>query len=468
MNPGNRRKGRKHIKNRTRAVIACLIMLAVLFNSDSPRSQNPVAAASTAEALEEAKQKQRELAAEQARLSEQTNQLSSQADQLSGELAWLNQRSAEQKKLYEEKTLQLAAAIDEMEKAYSAYIEAEETLAAKQEQYAERVQVMFEHRKKSIFELFLESENLQGFFTTLQFMSIVADTDEQMIEELEAARDDAELKREVAKQYSEEMTAVVAQIKGDLEKLRADVNACESDLSKVEARLSQSEKAEDDLLAESEKLKDQIVTLQKKLEAEKAAAATKAAEATRAAQASRAAAATKAAEATRAAQAAKAAETKKTDPVTTPKPTSKPQVQTPNSRGWVWPYPGDYGVYSGFGMRYHPIYHTNRMHTGVDLGGDYGCPVVAAADGTVLMVVNPREGSNTGGYGYGNYIIIDHGGGISTLYGHLKNTLVHAGQSVEAGAKIATCGSTGTSTGAHLHFEVLVNGNPVNPLPYIR
>lgn len=438
-----------------RLLLACLIIAGLLLAPGVPRSRMAVMAASTSDALAEAKQKQADLAAAKARLEKETRQLAAEVDKLSGELAWLNQRSEEQRKLYEEKTLQLAAAIDEMEAAYSAHIAAEEDLAAKQAQYAERVTVMFEHRHKSIFQIFLESDSLQGFFTTLQFISIVADTDEQMIEELEIAKDHAALKRDIARQYSEEMTSLVEQIEADLNQIRTDASARADDLNQAELRLTSREKAEDDLLAESERLAGQIVELQKKLEAEKAAAAT---EAAKSAAATAAAKATKAAEATRAAQKA----------TPTPKPSSGSQTQTPNSRGWVWPYPGDYNVYSAFGMRIHPIYRYKRMHTGVDLGGSYGNPILAAADGIVLLVVNPREGSNTGGSGYGNYIVIAHDGGLTTLYAHLKNTLVKEGQSVKAGTKIATCGSTGTSTGPHLHFEVRVNGNPVDPLPYIR
>lgn len=430
-----------------RLLLVIALIAAGLFASGATGdSRTAVLAETTSEALAEAKEQQAELAAAKARLAKETRQLSDEVDQLSGELAWLNQRSEEQRKLYEEKTLQLAAAIEEMEAAYAAYIAAEEDLAAKQEQYASRVSVMFEHRHKSIFQVFLESNSLQGFFTTLQFISIVADTDEQLIEEMEIAKDHAALKRDIARQYSQEMTVLVQNIEADLAQLRADASAREKDLSQAENELTASEKAEQALLDESEQLAGQIVALQKKLEEERSAAATAAAKATRAAEATRAA--------------------KKATP--TPKPSSGSQTQAPNSRGWVWPYPADHTVYSPFGTRYHPIYHYYRMHTGVDLGGQYGYPIVAAADGIVLLVNNPREGSNTGGSGYGNHIVIAHDGGLSTLYAHLKNTLVREGQSVKAGEKIATCGSTGTSTGPHLHFEVRVNGNPVNPLPYIR
>ncbi|MFM9874699.1 MAG: murein hydrolase activator EnvC family protein [Fimbriimonadaceae bacterium] len=111
---------------------------------------------------------------------------------------------------------------------------------------------------------------------------------------------------------------------------------------------------------------------------------------------------------------------------------------------------------SGFGYRIHPISGTRKLHTGVDLASPSGTTIRAAGSGKVITASYIR--------GYGNTIVIDHGGGISTLYGHCSRLFASVGQSVKTGDKIAAVGSTGNSTGPHLHFEVRVNGKPVNPL----
>jgi murein DD-endopeptidase MepM/ murein hydrolase activator NlpD len=118
---------------------------------------------------------------------------------------------------------------------------------------------------------------------------------------------------------------------------------------------------------------------------------------------------------------------------------------------------------SGFGMRFHPLFHVWRMHTGLDLGAGMGAPIVAAGDGRVI----------TAGWhgGYGNFTCIYHGmyqgKGLSTCYGHQSAILVRVGQWVHRGELIGRVGSTGTSTGPHLHFEVRLDGVPVNPIGWL-
>jgi murein DD-endopeptidase MepM/ murein hydrolase activator NlpD len=125
--------------------------------------------------------------------------------------------------------------------------------------------------------------------------------------------------------------------------------------------------------------------------------------------------------------------------------------------GELWP-PVDGHIVSPYGLRLHPILGYSRMHTGVDLDGDSGDKIVAAAGGTVIW----------SGYrgGYGNTVIIDHGGGMATLYAHQSKLVAQSGQKVAVADLIGYVGSTGLSTGPHLHFEVRLNGAHTDPAPY--
>jgi murein DD-endopeptidase MepM/ murein hydrolase activator NlpD len=133
----------------------------------------------------------------------------------------------------------------------------------------------------------------------------------------------------------------------------------------------------------------------------------------------------------------------------------------------AWPVPGFYNVTSRFGWRVHPIFHTRRFHAGIDIGKNGGQPIlgasiIAAGSGTVIWA-GPRAG-------YGNVVMIDHGNGVVSLYAHQRSggIRVSRGQQVTKGQRIGTVGSTGFSTGPHLHFEVRVNGAPRNPMTYLR
>lgn len=131
-----------------------------------------------------------------------------------------------------------------------------------------------------------------------------------------------------------------------------------------------------------------------------------------------------------------------------------------SAKGWARPSAGY--ISSGFGYRTHPIYHTVMFHAGVDLAPGCGAPIYAARGGQVVYA-----GWNGG---YGNFILINHGGGVTTGYAHIANgkTFVRFGEQVSTGTHIAAVGTTGGSTGCHLHFEVRQNGKATNPVPFMR
>jgi hypothetical protein len=126
----------------------------------------------------------------------------------------------------------------------------------------------------------------------------------------------------------------------------------------------------------------------------------------------------------------------------------------PSTSGLMMPVNGP--ITSYFGYRYHPILHFTRFHAGVDIGAGWGSPIVAAGDGRVI-------GAGWGG-GYGREVQIAHGGGVVSLYGHMSEIVAQPGSFVRAGQLIGYVGSSGLSTGPHLHFEVRQAGQPVNPL----
>lgn len=126
----------------------------------------------------------------------------------------------------------------------------------------------------------------------------------------------------------------------------------------------------------------------------------------------------------------------------------------------LWPAPGYYTITSPYGKRHDPITGVWSNHGGTDIRAPYGAKIVASNDGVVIFAGFQRS--------YGNYVIIDHGGGIATLYAHNSRLLVSAGQAVTRGQQISECGSTGYSTGPHLHFEVRINGVRTEPMAYLK
>ena len=407
----------------------------------------------TQDELEE-RRNEREAAVAQAQAaSSRVAALSGQASALSGELAELNQLSEEQREQYEVISAQLAAALVAKTEALDAYIDAQENLEATELLFQERLSVMFEYQNKSALEVLLESDSIAGFFTNMEIITLISDADAQAVDQMEVALENAEMQREIALAEADEMQQIADEKQAQLDELEARIGITTEALADISCELDSWTAQENSLEALAASLDQQIVTLQAQYDAEVAAAAT-------------ATTATSATTSMTSETSESAVATDPLDPNATPTvaPTPTP-VPTASTSGVSLQWPTwCHTITSPFGYRTHPIYGNTRFHSGIDIGAGFGDTIMAAASGTVIYVETPVPGQNWGGSGYGNYFIIDHGNGVSTLYAHCSNVYVSNGQSVSAGEAVGTVGSTGGSTGSHLHFEVRVNGDRVDPL----
>lgn len=360
------------------------------------------------------------------------NNLKNQKTNLEGELSKLNQMSAEQREQYELIAGQLASALEAREAALNRYIEAQEVLEEKQEQFEKRVGAMFEFQNKSELELMLESDSVAGFFTNMELMSLIADADSQAIDELQVAVDDAQLTVDNAMVEAGELQEIADAKQNELNELESKIGQTSSALDNVSTKITSEEKILDAVNAESAKLDRELSRMQSQYNSQSSSSTSGSSSSSSSGSSS-----------------------------------SGNKTNTVSGIKFSWPT-ASHKVTSPFGYRIHPISGVRKLHTGIDIGGcGYGATISSAADGKVIRVVTPVPGRNTGGSGYGNYVIVDHGNGCTTLYAHCKTVNVKVGQTVSRGQKIATVGSTGSSTGAHLHFEVRIGGTQKNPLNYL-
>ncbi len=287
--------------------------------------------------------------------------------------------------------------------------------------------------------MLLSSASLGDLASKRSYMRAVVGSQTDAIANTEHLRDEvSDLGRQLDASRAEAQT-VRDQVAGQRATLQTSRNAQAVARAEVQAEISQTDKLRGEVVAR----KDEFEAHLEGLEAESAsiAATLKQRQAEAAAAAARAATST-----TLASQGAASGSA-----TTAVSPTKAPGRL-------IVPVPGA-PVTSPYGYRIHPIYGTSRLHTGIDYGADSGTPIRASADGVVV---------SAGWYGgYGNATIIDHGGGIATLYGHQSSMSVSAGQKVTQGQTIGRVGCTGDCTGPHVHFEVRVNGDPVNPANYL-
>ena len=327
-----------------------------------------------------------------------------------------------------------------------ALVESERDCEEQLELLKARVRSMYMNTDGSAIEALLSSKDLTSFMEKIELFSVISSHDSDVLEDYKAAKADVEYKRSIQEALTERAGEKAAYQRRELDALNLTRLELEERINGLQSSIDVLASLEDELEAQSAKLEDEIKVLVAKAEAEAAEAARKKAEAERKAAEEKAAREKAAREAAARSAASGSGSGSQSSGGT-------------GSGGMRWPAPGYRTISSAYGNRMHPIHKRQIFHSGIDIAAPSGANIIAAKDGTVI--ISRVEG------GYGNTVVIDHGGGITTLYGHCSKLLVKAGQKVKAGDTIAKAGSTGVSTGPHLHFEVRKNGSPVNPGGYL-
>ena len=298
---------------------------------------------------------------------------------------------------------------------------AQQALAEKEDTFAETVRTTYEEGEISYLEVLLNSSSFSDLLNRIEIVSSIMDDNKKIVAEYTAAKEDIQQKRDDLQKTQDEQVQYQDNLNYKSEELKSSEEQQKALQESLEAYQKEQKAEYERISNEMDSVSDQIAEQSRK-EAAAAAAA--------------------------------AAAAKK-------KGTTSNQVTTTATRysgTFTWPLPGYTNASSVYGWRTHPIYGTRKFHKGEDIPAPTGAAIVAAASGTVT----------TAGWvsGYGNYTVINHGGGVMTAYGHQSAIYVSVGQTVSAGQTIGAVGSTGNSTGPHLHFEVYVNGATQNPMSY--
>lgn len=303
-------------------------------------------------------------------------------------------------------------------------------LDSKKERFSETVRTTYEQGETSYLEVLLNASNFSDLLSRLEIVSAIMDDNKKIVAEYTAAKEDIQQKRDDLQATQDEQVQYQENLKYKAEELKSS-EAQQKALQQSLQAYQKEQKAEyERITSEMDTVSDQIAEQSRK-EAAAAAAA--------------------------------AAAAKKNGGSSSSSSSSSAgnlSSATLTSGTFTWPLPGYTNNSSAYGWRVHPIYGTRKFHKGEDIPAPTGTPIVAAASGTVT----------TAGWvsGYGNYTVINHGGGVMTAYGHQSAIHVSVGQTVTAGQTIGLVGSTGNSTGPHLHFEVYVNGSTRNPMSYFN
>lgn len=353
-------------------------------------------------------------------LEEQRDELKAQREEMQAGIDELKNQQAgvlEQKRALDEQNEVYRQELELIEEQVSLYTrlvdekaaELEKATADEAEQlaiYKQHVRAMEENGEYTYLSIIFGSKSLSQLMSNLDMIGEIMDADKRIYDQYTAAREDAE---EIKAEYETTLSAL-ADKQAEYEAEKADLEAKIAEANDMIAQLEEEINSNYDLylevLAQEEALESDIQSMIAEMERQEAA-------------------------------------------------------NSITSTGtYIWPLPG-YSPGSAYGWRMHPIYHEMRFHAGEDIGAPSGTPILAADSGMATVIAD-------NGNGYGNYIMLNHGGGRVTLYAHMSAFAISNGATVSQGQVIGYVGSTGNSTGPHLHFEVRVNGATTDPKSYFN
>ncbi len=328
---------------------------------------------------------------------------------------YINQLDAELNALSEQITEleeSIARKEEEIESSEEELAQTEEEAEGQYAMMKKRIQYMYENGTESFLELLLESEDVADLLNRAEYSSQMAEYDRSMMQELQETLAKIEEQKAALEEEKAELEELLSETESQQKAVNTAIEAKSQEIASYQAQInaaSGEQSTYEDQLDEQEKLLDQV-------EQQIAAAA-----------------------------AAKA---------------SADDGDGGSSTGFLWPCPSSHRITSSFGYRTAPVAGASTYHKGIDIGASSGAAIVASASGRVTTATYSSSA--------GNYVVISHGNGISTVYMHASALYVSEGDIVTQGQTIAAVGSTGYSTGPHLHFGVIVNGSYVDPTGYVN
>lgn len=318
------------------------------------------------------------------------------------------------------------------EQIEEAKVELETAKITENRQYEDmklRIQYMYENGQTGLLESMMQSESIAELLNRAEYASQITSYDRKMLEEYRKTRQEVALKEEVLKTEHQELLTLQDSTKAKQSSVKTLMASKEAELASYETKIASAQGEIDQYNADIKAQEEHMARVEAEIRRKEE-------------------------EARKAEEARRAEEAKKNQSSAGGDSTVKK-----GNTNFIWPCPASGRISSAFGDRSSPTEGASTNHKGIDIPAPSGSSIVAAADGKVVI--------STYSYSAGNYIMIDHGGGLTTVYMHCSQLLVKEGETVKQGQTIAKVGSTGYSTGPHLHFGVRSGGSYVNPSGYV-